>query len=146
MKRGNKTFVGVLFVVIFLLGCGKNALSLDAAPLNEQASNRIEKNLDIEKFNAIAGSCTQKGDPVCLKKMAKEIERVFTSSGYSLNKTMANCYSNRDNAVATMQLGWGDLFLGVFVLLETPEGKEYLIKEKILSQETIDVLENAKKL
>ena len=146
MKRGKKTVLGILLVVSFLLGCGRNAQSLDAAPLNEQASNKIEKNLDNDKFIAIGESCTKKGDPVCLKKMVKEIERVFTSSGYSLNKTLANCYSNRENAIATMQLGWGDLFLGVFVLLQTPEGKEYLIKEKILSQETIDVLENAKKL
>jgi len=74
--------------------------------------------------------------------MVKEIQRVFESSGYSLNKTIANCYSSKENAIYTMQLGWGDLFLSVFALLESNEGKDFMMKEKILSQETIDVLES----
>jgi hypothetical protein len=144
MKKGKETFLTVL-LAIFLLGCTNSAQSLDAAPLDQQASKRIEKNIDIAKINAIAGSCEKQNDPVCLQKMVKEIERVFESSGYSLNKTIANCYSTKENAIYTMQLGWGNLFLSVFALLETNEGKEYMIKEKILTQETIDVLENAKK-
>ncbi|MCF7982415.1 MAG: hypothetical protein K9K86_10550 [Pseudomonadales bacterium] len=144
MKKGKKAFLTVL-LGFFLLGCTTSAQSLDAAPLNQQTSKNIEKNIDIAKINAIAGSCEEKNDPVCKQKLVKEIQRIFKSSGYSLNKTIANCYSNKENAIYTMQLGWGNLFGAVFAMLETDEGKDYMIKEKILSRETIDVLENAKK-
>ena len=144
MKRGKKLVLGVLFGIL-MFGCTNSAESLDAAPLNQNASNKIEKHIDIDKINAIAASCSGQNDLVCMEKMVKEIERVFESSGYSLNKTIANCYSTRENAIHTMQLGWGNFFLSVFALLETNEGKDYMVKEKILTQETIDVLESAKK-
>ncbi len=118
MERDKKTFLVVL-LGIFLLGCTSTVQSSGAAPLDQNASKKIEKNIDIAKINAIAGSCSEQNDPVCLEKMVKEIERIFDSSGYSLNKTLANCYSSRENAIHAMQLGWGDLFLSVFALLET---------------------------
>lgn len=144
MKRDRNLVLGVLSAIL-ILGCTNSAESLDAAPLNQNASDKIEKHIDIDKINAIACSCSGQNDAVCMEKMVKEIERVFVSSGYSLNKTIANCYSTRGNAIHTMQLGWGNLFLSVFALLETNEGKDYMVKEKILSQETIYVLENTKK-
>lgn len=130
-----------LFLTTSLLGCGS---SNDPIPLNQDALGKLESKIDNAKISSIVASCESQGDQACMIKLTKEIDRSFSSAGYSLDKSINQCYSSKENAVYCSQSGLAELFLTVFSLLETQQGTDLLIKEELISKETIATIEKMK--
>lgn len=130
-----------LFLTTSLLGCGS---SNDPIPLNQDALGKLESKIDLAKITSIGASCEGQDDKACMIKLAKEIDRTFSSAGYSLDKSINQCYSSQENAIYCSQSGLAELFLIVFSLLDTQQGTDLLIKEELISKETIATIEKMK--
>lgn len=130
-----------LFLTTTLLGCGS---SNDPIPLNQAALDKLESKIDFTKMTSIGASCEGQDDQACMIRLTKEIDRTFSSAGYSLDKSIDQCYSSKENAIYCSQSGLAELFLTVFSLLETQQGTDLLIKEELISKETIATIEKMK--
>lgn len=141
-----RMFFVLVFLCISALCCIGCSSSNEVMPLNKEALAKLKKNEGSARFDSIAANCDKQNQSACLLELAKESERVFSSSGYSYDKSIANCYSSMENAIFCEQSGVGNFFKSAFMLMATKEGKELLLKEGLVSADTIKIVENAEQL
>ncbi|MAD44085.1 MAG: hypothetical protein CMH98_03690 [Oceanospirillaceae bacterium] len=137
-----KTIIGVLAIgLIGAQGVSANWFSgATAAPLNQQSSVKLQQAIDEPKQVAILGACDRRNSEPCMLRHVKEMKATFERAGFSFDLSLRNSYANRQNAIHTSQLGWGDLYMTTFYFLKTPEGQAKLLAENLVTQETVDVI------